>query len=135
MYSEIYLIDDDEIVNLLHVVMLRRIGLDDKAVTFRNPEEALDYLRFRDTKSGPILILLDINMPEMTGFEFLEFMVLEEFPTNIDVVMVTSSVSEEDRYLSEKFPQFVKDFVLKPLKLDKLNELIKLPVTISSRSF
>jgi len=132
MYSKIYLIDDVELVNLMHLVLLRRLGLEDKVISFTNPEKALDHLRFQETNSEPILILLDINMPEMTGFEFLEFMVLEEFPTNIDVVIVTSSIFDEDRTLAASFPKFVKDFVSKPLRTEKLEELTHRPMATSS---
>lgn len=132
MYSTIYLIDDEEIVNFMHRVLLKGLGMEDKVINFTNPEEALDHLRFRKTTAGPILILLDINMPEMTGFEFLEFMVLEKFPTNIDVIMVTSSVSDSDKSLAKTFPQFVNNFVSKPIKLEQLKELIKKPVTMNS---
>tara|TARA_R110000744_G_scaffold201279_1_gene320463 strand:+ start:9757 stop:10155 length:399 start_codon:yes stop_codon:yes gene_type:complete len=131
MYSKIYLIDDVELVNLMHQVLLRKLGLEDKIISFTNPEKALDHLRFQETNSEPILILLDINMPEMTGFEFLEFMVLEEFPTNIDVVMVTSSIYDEDKRLAKTYPQFVKDFVSKPLKTEKLKEIVQNPMKIA----
>jgi CheY-like chemotaxis protein len=70
-------------------------------------------------------------MPEMTGFEFLEFMVLEKFPTNIDVVIVTSSIYDEDRELAGTFPQFVKDFISKPLASEKLKEILKDPMKIA----
>ncbi len=131
MYSKIYLIDDVELVNLMHQVLLRRLGLEDKVISFTNPEIALDHLRFEERNSEPILILLDINMPEMTGFEFLEFMVLEEFPTNIDVVIVTSSINSEDRRLAETFPRFVKDFISKPLKTEKLKNIVQNPMKIA----
>lgn len=131
MYSKIYLIDDVELVNLMHQVLLRKLGLEDKVVSFTNPEKALDHLRFQETNSEPILILLDINMPEMTGFEFLEFMMLEEFPTNIDVVMVTSSIYDEDRRLAQTFPRFVKDFIPKPLQAEKLKEIVRQPMRIA----
>ncbi|SEM15628.1 Response regulator receiver domain-containing protein [Maribacter orientalis] len=131
MYSKIYLIDDVQLVNLMHQVLLRKLELEDKIISFTNPEKALDHLRFQETNSEPILILLDINMPEMTGFEFLEFMVLEEFPTNIDVVMVTSSIYDEDKRLAKTFPQFVKDFVSKPLKTEKLKEIVQNPMKIA----
>jgi len=125
MYSKIYLIDDVELVNLMHLVLLRKLGLEDKVISFTDPEKALDHLRFQETNSEPILILLDINMPVMTGFEFLEFMLLEKFPSNIDVVIVTSSIYYEDRILAETYPQFVKDFVSKPLGAEKLSKLVQ----------
>lgn len=123
MYSEIYLVDDLEMTNLMHQVLLRQLNLEDKVKSFTNPEEALDDLRFNKANMAPKLVLLDINMPEMSGFEFLEFMVLEEFPLNIDVVMVTSSTAYADKILAEKYPQFVKGFVQKPLQIENLVEI------------
>ena len=125
MYSELYLIDDQEMVNVLHQVLIRQLSMEDKVRSFTDPEEALDDLRFKVGKFEPILVLLDINMPEMSGFEFLEFMVLEDFPTNIDVIVVTSSNSEEDKILAEQYPQYVRNFVSKPLQIENLREITR----------
>lgn len=128
MYSKIYLIDDMELVNLMHSVILRRFVAEDRILSFTNPEDALDDIRLQKTYCEPILVLLDINMPQMTGFEFLEFMVLEDFPTNIDVIIVSSSTYHLDRILAETFPQYVKDFVSKPLRSDQIRELFQKPL-------
>lgn len=123
MYSEIYLVDDMIMVNVQHQVLLRQLGLEEGVRSFTNPEEALDELRFKEEKQEPILVLLDINMPEMNGFEFLEFMILENLPHTIDVVIVTSSDLEEDRILAEQYPQYVRDFVTRPLTVQRLREI------------
>ncbi len=129
MYSEVYLVDDLEMVNVLHQVLIRQLGLENKVRSFTNPEDALDDLRFKVGKLEPILVLLDISMPEMSGFEFLEFMALEDFPTTIDVIIVTSSSSDEDKTLAEQYPQFVRDFVSKPLKIENLKEITAGPLS------
>ena len=58
MYSKIYLIDDMELVNLMHSVLLRRFGVEDRVLSFTNPEDALDdirlqKIRFRANPSFP----------------------------------------------------------------------------------
>jgi len=123
MYNRIYLVDDMEVVNLMHQVLLRQLSLEEKVKSFTNPEEALDDLRFNSDTQGPILVLLDVCMPEMTGFEFLEFMTLESLPLNIDVVIVTSSVSEEYRVLAGQYQQYVCDILTKPIRIQDLRAI------------
>lgn len=124
MYSEIYLVDDLEMTNVMHQVLFRQLGMEDKIKSYTNPEEALDALRLDRDNTEPKLVLLDICMPEMNGFEFLEFMTLEEFPLNIDVIIVTSSTEQADRILAEQYPQFVNGFVQKPLQIENLVEIM-----------
>ncbi|NJB37993.1 MULTISPECIES: response regulator [Flavobacteriaceae] len=133
MYKEIYLIDDEELVNTINTVHFRKLGLEDKVKTFTNPELALDDLRFRDNKNDRTLILLDINMPEMTGYEFLEFMTLEDFPVTNEVLMVTSSERPEDREKANEYATYVKEFITKPLKIDQLEAYLQKSFSSSSK--
>ena len=127
----ILLIDDDVIFNLITKKLFRKAGCSNPIDVVSNGEEALDYLKkILNSDKGnlspkPKLILLDINMPVMDGFEFLK--AFGEFPKNhtknIYVVMLTSSLSQMDFEKAENSP-FISDFISKPLNLEKIKILL-----------
>jgi CheY-like chemotaxis protein len=128
--KNILLVDDDGINNFIVINKLNSIGLVDNIISVENGEEAILYIKNCINSSIellPELILLDINMPIMDGWNFLEeFSKLGlSFQEKMHIYMVSSSVYEEDIENSKNYP-CVKTFISKPLSKSKLIEIIEL---------
>lgn len=125
-YSLVLIIDDSEMDNFLNKTILETMNYCDKVITYTNPATALEYLKSSLQENNPSkipnLVFLDINMPLMTGFEFLdEFLKLpQELLSGIKFYMISSSEDPEDVQKTKKYKQIIK-YLNKPL--DK-NELI-----------
>jgi len=115
----ILLIEDD----YLDQVEVQRI-LDKKSILYRikiavNGELGLALLREKDSpiyNGRPDIILLDLNMPKMNGFEFLQALRSESEFRDIKVFVLTTSDEKEDKLEAKKFG--VSGFITKPLKLE-----------------
>lgn len=120
-------IDDDEIFNFLNQRILELSSTLGKIQTFNGGSKALVWLREHQSDPGqwPQIILLDIRMPGMDGFEFLdEFQKLPEaLVKNVKVFMLTSSIDERDRKKSATYPS-VYGYYSKPLTPEKFEEIM-----------
>ena len=119
----VLLVDDAEADNFLHRRAVEAAGLAAEIVTRLDGQTALDYLGDPDTTEPPALILLDINMPGMTGWEFLD--AYRALPTNrraSRLVVLTTSDHPADRERATS-NGLVDAFVTKPLDADRLREL------------
>ncbi|GAB3725846.1 response regulator [Spirosoma lituiforme] len=130
--DSILLVDDDKFVNLFHTKIIERSGLNVPVKAITNVKEALAFL----TQSGcyenldevakPSIIFLDINMPGLNGWDFLEqYNQLDDcYRAKIIVVMLTTSFDPEDhkRALSNRH---VVDFLHKPLRPEALMRLLE----------
>ncbi len=117
------LIDDNDIDLFVQKRFIEINRFAGQVITFRSPLEALDYLSKKNEL--PEIIFLDLNMPVMDGFEFMErFVTLPEGVTQYcQVVILTSSSSSADRERALRFTAVI-DFVSKPLgahSLEKVN--------------
>ncbi len=116
MINYIMLVDDDPMVNSLHKMLLSKY-VDMKVTTFTDPLEALAYL----DENPPDLIFLDLNMPVINGFEFLEK--LQQRAKPVDVIIVSSSVNTNEKIRASTY-DLVKDFLSKPLTYEKLKKIL-----------
>lgn len=126
MIKRTLLIDDDPIQNLINSKMIQKIEVTDDLVVAENGKEVFQKYLTND-QVVPEIIFLDINMPVMDGWEFLDYLSLERNELEPHIYMLTSSVSPEDVKRSES-NHLVKGFITKPLSLEKLQFLKKTAV-------
>lgn len=123
----ILLIDDDEATNFIHKRVIREADCAEKVVAVQSGDEGLDYLKSREDGEHPRpdLIFLDVNMPGIDGWEFLEaYNALEkEQKGRIIIVMLTTSLNPDDRERASQI-ETINSFKNKPLTVPMLSELI-----------
>jgi CheY-like chemotaxis protein len=120
-------IDDDKINNMVCESVIRKLHPDNQVTSFLRAEDALSYLKNSANKK-PDIILLDINMPEMDSWEFLEAYLKENESDNIaNIFMLSSSINQADFDKAKKYPEVI-DYIVKPFSKDKLVRAIEMIV-------
>ena len=120
----ILLIDDDSSDNFIHKMIIKNMDIADHIDVALNGEEGLKYL-LRDNTPVPEIIFLDINMPKMNGWEFMEeYKKLDESRrSKIVIGMLTTSFNPDDKSKS-KFTTDIESFNNKPLTEEMLSQII-----------
>ena len=129
----ILLIDDDIDDNFFHKRVINKANIVEEVFECYNGEDALDFLMNKGKYAGenkpypqPDLLFLDINMPKMNGWEFLD--AYDKLPPHIQggpvVAMLTSSTNPLDIKKAMKY-NMVKDYRNKPLTMNMLAEILK----------
>ncbi|MFM8743354.1 MAG: response regulator [Cytophagales bacterium] len=128
-YKTVMLIDDNEIDNLINQKMIEAAAIAENIYTHTGAKSAIEFLKnIEKTDLAhmvlPDIIFLDIDMPLMDGFQFLEE--FEKFAAatkkNSRIVMLTSSINPQDFVRSKKYPN-VKLYLNKPLSHDSIIKL------------
>ncbi|WEK18765.1 MAG: response regulator [Candidatus Pedobacter colombiensis] len=121
-------IDDDDINIFIIKKIVEKTGYNVNMVSKANGLLAIDHLKAtRDQQDFPQLILIDINMPVLNGWEFLDAYEALNITKRVDMYMLSSSVYENDIEKAKTYAK-VKGFISKPLSIERLIELFKLLV-------
>lgn len=125
----ILLVDDNDADNFYHQMIIEDVGCTKTILAMENPSDALEYIKSTDESVEnviPNIIFLDINMPGMNGWEFLdEYEKLDPaLKSNVMVIMLSTSQNPDDK-IKAKTAHGILEFVNKPLTEEILKKLIK----------
>ena len=134
MLDLVLCVDDDPITLMLCKMVINRSDFAQELITAQNGEEALNYfddLRLNnlgnEVKRYPELIFLDLNMPVMGGWEFLDCFIKEDYRTyfkDCKVIVLSSTIDPDDINKAKTYPM-VLDFLSKPITKEMLEDLKK----------
>nr|WP_315145635.1 response regulator [uncultured Flavobacterium sp.] len=127
MLETILFIDDDLITLMLCKMVISKASFSKEIATAKNGEEALKYfdtLKTTNSINKPQLIFLDLNMPVMNGWEFLDSFNTEEYAAfqKTKIVILSSTIDPADLERSKKYPMVI-DFLSKPITKEMLDYL------------
>lgn len=134
MKTSVCIIDDDGLYKLLLKKSINKLPFEVAVSCYDNGQEALyGLLENKDIPELlPDVVLLDINMPVMDGWEFLDaFIELKwQFSKQIKIFMASSSIATQDIEKSKLYNE-ISDYLIKPINAQKLKEILAVKETIS----
>jgi DNA-binding NtrC family response regulator len=119
--DSVWIVDDDQVITYITEHMLRNADASLRISSFLSAKMALEKLRLDGF--APDVLLLDINMPGITGWEFLDQ--LNALKLEANVYMYSSSIDPDDVKEARNYPM-VKDFISKPLDARTIRQILSL---------
>tara|TARA_R110002167_G_scaffold128570_14_gene310950 strand:+ start:854 stop:1270 length:417 start_codon:yes stop_codon:yes gene_type:complete len=124
----ICIVDDDDIYRFTLTKTLELLQLSDKIIVFSDGEEAFDFMldNLKKTNELPDIIFLDIDMPIMDGFQFMEeyVKIKPKVGKKITIYMVSSSVDPVDIDRAKKISE-ISDYIIKPIRAGTLRSILE----------
>ena len=116
------IVDDDKAVRFFHRITVTESALSDEPLSFGDGKEAIEFLDTHYKEGENYLILLDINMPVMNGWDMLKAISDKPYCSHVFFAMVTSSVDKADREKAKNYTQVI-DFVEKPISAEECKRI------------
>jgi CheY-like chemotaxis protein len=124
-FSEVLLVEDDPITVMVCDRIIKLSSFAEKVTSCENGKIAIDFLSsLQQNNKIPAIIFLDINMPVMNGWDFLEeFEVLKQQFLELPRIYLLSSTVDPEDYKKAKNFSLVEDFISKPLSRESLQNI------------
>ena len=124
--TTILLVDDDEISNYITESLIAELEITRSLAVVTDGKQALEYIKahpvVKEEEPGHILVLLDLNMPVMDGFEFMEVYQQQAWSEKVSIVMLTSSNNPKDMSKAKNF--HFAGYLQKPFSQNDILQLI-----------
>jgi len=123
--NTVLLLDDNRATNFIHKKFFAEVDCADRVLDFQSGKNALVYIAQEGTPQ-PELIFIDINMPIMSAWEFLEeFENIEGIdPTKTVIVLLSTSLSPKDKKMSSEI-SLIKEVLIKPLSTEAIRGVLQ----------
>lgn len=127
MLKKLLCIDDDKVTLTFIKLVVKKASFAEEIITKMNGKEAIDYyseLSVKPLEDYPELIFLDLNMPVMNGWEFLDEFTATYYPefNKTKIVILSSSTTQSEKAKALNYPMII-DYLSKPLTINALKTL------------
>ncbi len=123
-FAEVLLVEDDPITIMVCDRIIKMTSFSDRVISCENGKIAIDYLTAHLNATVPSIIFLDINMPVMNGWDFLdEFEKVQSALTEVPRIYLLSSTIDPEDYKKAETYKCVQDLISKPLSRDALEKI------------
>ena len=125
MQRKIAIIDDDTIFQFTTKIKIEKLNSNDEAILYGDTREFIQYLKTATETEIPAMIFLDINMPYMDDWSFLDAFANLELNTETSppIYMLSSSLDLQDKERAENNP-WVSGYATKPIKEEELAQIL-----------